>query len=131
MGMPRLRSRIGSQEHMSIEFLEVPAGVVQLGSRENVVQAHINKYGQDWHAFFTRELPQHAVEVAAFKLARTPVTNGQYWAFVDAGGYADRRWWTPAGWVWRAALRRTEPDYWRDDRFTGDDKPEVGAAWFE
>jgi formylglycine-generating enzyme required for sulfatase activity/glutaredoxin len=116
---------------MSIEFLEVPAGVVQLGSRENFVQAHINKYGQDWREFFSRELPQHAVEVAAFKLARTPVTNGQYRAFVDAGGYADRRWWTPAGWVWRAALHRTQSDYWRDDRFTGDDKPVVGVAWFE
>ena len=64
-----------------------------------------------------------AVEIAApFRIGRYPVTNGQYQAFIDDGGYRDRRWWSDAGWKWlqeekshrapflaRPALERPEP----------------------
>jgi formylglycine-generating enzyme required for sulfatase activity/glutaredoxin len=116
---------------VTIEFIEVPAGPVALGSRENTVSAFIKTYGEDWHDFFIRELPQHQVDVPAFRLAKTPVTNGQYRGFIDTGGYADRRWWTPGGWAWRSSLDRAEPDYWHDERFVGDNKPVVGVSWFE
>lgn len=114
-----------------LNFLPVPAGSVQLGSRESTTQAFINVYGADWHNFFTRELPQHAVEVPAFRLAATPVTNAQYQAFIEAGGYAERRWWTPNGWAWRTTLGRTQPDFSTDPRFVGDDKPVIGVSWYE
>jgi hypothetical protein len=32
-------------------------------------------------------------EVAKFEIAKYPVTNAQYQAFIDVGGYADARWW--------------------------------------
>ncbi|HEY0734007.1 MAG TPA: SUMF1/EgtB/PvdO family nonheme iron enzyme [Herpetosiphonaceae bacterium] len=116
---------------MTIEFIEVPAGPVALGSREHTVRAFINTYGEDWTDFFARELPRHQIEVPAFRLAKTPVTNAQYRAFVAVGGYTDRRWWTPGGWAWQSSIRRGEPDYWHDERFIGDDKPVVGVSWFE
>ncbi len=61
------------------------------------------------------ERPAHTVDVAAFWLDATPVTNGAYAEFVDAGGYHDPRWWSEPGWVHRCAAGLTAPQYWRRD----------------
>jgi iron(II)-dependent oxidoreductase len=58
------------------------------------------------------ERPAHRVEVPAFHIDRAPVTNGQYLAFIDAGGYDDPRWWSPAGWDHRQAAGLTAPQHW-------------------
>jgi gamma-glutamyl hercynylcysteine S-oxide synthase len=58
------------------------------------------------------ERPAHRVEVPAFHIDRAPVTNGQYLAFIDAGGYDDPRWWSPAGWDHRQAAGLTGPQHW-------------------
>lgn len=55
----------------------------------------------------------HAVSVAPFALARAPVTQGEYAAFVDDGGYRDRRWWGDDGWGWGSAAGVVAPAYWR------------------
>ena len=80
---------------------------------------------------FSRELPHHSVDVPAFLLARTPVTRAHYAAFVDAGGYRDRRWWTPQGWVWRLATDAAAPALWDDPAPAGDDLPVAGVTWHE
>jgi formylglycine-generating enzyme required for sulfatase activity len=36
-------------------------------------------------------------ELLSFFVARYPVTNAQYQAFIDGGGYKDERWWESAG----------------------------------
>ncbi len=61
---------------------------------------------------YDNERPEHAVELAAFRIDATPVTNGQYRAFVDAGGYDDPRWWTDAGWAWRREADLVAPQFW-------------------
>src|SRR5262249_17394936 len=53
----------------------------------------------------------HPVDVAPFTMARTAVTQADYAAFVDAGGYRDTRLW-PDGGAWLAASRATHPLYW-------------------
>jgi gamma-glutamyl hercynylcysteine S-oxide synthase len=58
------------------------------------------------------ERPAHRVEVPAFHIDRAPVTNAQYAAFVDAGGYDDPRWWSAAGWDHRQAAGLTGPGHW-------------------
>ena len=70
-------------------WLLIPGGTATLGSLLTDAQA------------LPSELPAHSVAVASFYLARCPVTNTDYRGFVEAGGYADERWWTPAGWLWR------------------------------
>ncbi|APE30322.1 hypothetical protein BOX17_04750 [Halomonas aestuarii] len=66
---------------------------------------------------FDNEKPPMAVEVAPFSIARAPVTNAEFAAFVDDDGYARREWWSEAGWRWREAQGRQAPAYWRrDDR---------------
>jgi len=61
------------------------------------------------------ERPAHSVEVAPFYLDTTPVTCGAYVEFLDAGGYDDPRWWTPAGWQHRQDAGLTGPLYWSRD----------------
>lgn len=50
--------------------------------------------------------------VAPFSIAQTPVTNAQYAAFIEAGGYTTQEWWTRTGWQLRERHRWTEPRAW-------------------
>jgi len=86
------------------------------------------------------EKPQHEVTLPAFRIARYPVTNAQFQAFVAAGGYGITE-------LWREAARA---GWWSDGRFKGryDDEPRdrsmdygvpfnlpnhpvVGVSWYE
>jgi ergothioneine biosynthesis protein EgtB len=71
--------------------------------------------GPDFH--FDNEGPRHTQLVPAFELASRPVTNGEYLAFVEAGGYADPRPWLADGWAAVRSEGWTAPLYWeqRDD----------------
>ncbi|MGH8882344.1 MAG: SUMF1/EgtB/PvdO family nonheme iron enzyme, partial [Stackebrandtia sp.] len=46
------------------------------------------------------ERPAHTVDVPAFELDATPVTNGAYQRFIEDGGYQEERWWHPEGWAY-------------------------------
>jgi formylglycine-generating enzyme required for sulfatase activity len=47
-------------------------------------------------------MPRHEVALAAFHIARFPVTNAEWSCFLEAGGYEDERWWdTAASRAWR------------------------------
>jgi iron(II)-dependent oxidoreductase len=61
------------------------------------------------------ERPAHSVHVDAFFLDTTPVTNGDYLRFIDAGGYDQRRWWTAPGWEHRQRAGLTAPLFWSKD----------------
>ena len=70
--------------------------------------------GADGEGFaYDNERPRHAVLLRPFALASRPVTNGEYLAFVEDGGYATSDHWLADGWAaiqregWRAPL------YWR------------------
>src|SRR3982751_2450762 len=61
------------------------------------------------------ERPAHRVHVDAFHIDRSPVTNGQYAAFISAGGYDDPRWWAAPGWAYRQHAGLSAPSPWRRD----------------
>ncbi|WP_269809434.1 ergothioneine biosynthesis protein EgtB [Kineosporia sp. NBRC 101677] len=58
------------------------------------------------------ERPAHAVEVPSFFIDATPVTNADYLAFVEAGGYEDPRWWHPDGWKHVRGAGLFAPQFW-------------------
>jgi iron(II)-dependent oxidoreductase len=61
------------------------------------------------------ERPAHVVDLPAFWIDTAPVTNAEYAEFIAAGGYADPRWWTGAGWRHRVDAGLTAPQSWRQD----------------
>ena len=77
-----------------------------------------------------------------YAIGRYAVTNAEYRRFVDAGGYAERCWWTDEGWEWRlpgghpASWEDNErpiaaPWLWHDSRYNQPTQPVVGIAWYE
>jgi iron(II)-dependent oxidoreductase len=86
------------------------------GTSEGMVDvaAGTTVIGTDERAWvYDNERPRHEVEVAPFRIDRTPVTNRQYRAFVDDGGYDDARLWSAAGWAWRQDASVDAPQFWR------------------
>ncbi|MGH6622058.1 MAG: selenoneine synthase SenA, partial [Alphaproteobacteria bacterium] len=68
---------------------------------------------------FDNEKWAHAVAVAPFRMARAPVTNAEFAAFVEDGGYAKRALWDEEGWRWRESADAKHPAYWQPDRSGG------------
>lgn len=54
----------------------------------------------DFPFVFDNEKWAHPVEIKPFQMARAPVTNGEFVAFVEEGGYREPRFWSEAGWTW-------------------------------
>jgi iron(II)-dependent oxidoreductase len=61
---------------------------------------------------YDNERPSFVVDVAAFDIDVTPVTNGAFARFVDAGGYNHREYWSDAGWAWRNESGVRAPKHW-------------------
>jgi iron(II)-dependent oxidoreductase len=68
--------------------VEVPGGTFLIGA------------APDFPFVFDNEKWAHPVTIEPFRIARTPVTNAEYLAFVQAGGYGEAKFWSPAGWRW-------------------------------
>ncbi|MBC7957689.1 MAG: ergothioneine biosynthesis protein EgtB [Cytophagales bacterium] len=81
-----------------------------------------------WHAFaeglceighggegfaFDNESPRHRVFLPAFEIASHLVTNAEYAAFIEAGGYRNHALWLSEGWDWLKTQGREHPLYWR------------------
>ncbi|MBM3127015.1 MAG: NACHT domain-containing protein [Chloroflexi bacterium] len=106
-------------------FVHIPAAERNQVSRRNLVS----------------DLPE-------FWIARYPVTCSQYQKFIDAGGYADEKYWRdPSGvdengraknlkdeawdWLKRAGGAERRPRYWDNPRFHRAGYPVIGVTWYE
>jgi iron(II)-dependent oxidoreductase len=77
----------------------VPAGVFPFGTSTD-----------PWA--LDNERPAHEVHLPDFWIDTAPVTNAAFAAFVEAGGYDEPRWWSPAGWDWRCRSGKRTPAFW-------------------
>ena len=68
--------------------VEIPDGKFTIGATK------------DMPFVFDNEKWAHEVEVKSFRIARAPVTNGEFLQFVEAGGYRERQHWSDEGWQW-------------------------------
>ena len=79
---------------------EFAGGLVEIGARPG-------------EFCFDNELPRHQVFVQPFALAARTVTNAEYLAFIDAGGYRQPSLWLSDGWAWLQANPELQaPLYW-------------------
>jgi iron(II)-dependent oxidoreductase len=93
----------------------VPAGTHALGAPDD-------RFAYD------NERPLHPVHVAAFSIARRPVTNATWLRFVEGGGYVRREWWSDEGWAWKE-----EYDITHHERVAGGDPdaPACHVSYYE
>ena len=98
------------------EMIEIPAGECEMGN--DSVDALDN------------ERVRHRVYVDTYWIDRYPVTCQQYRAFIEAGGYQNSEWWSPAGWQWLQENPVQQPLYWSDDP-SWDNHPVCGVSWYE
>jgi len=69
--------------------------------------------GHDGAGFaFDNESPRHKVYLEPFALASRPVSNGEYLAFVEDGGYRRPEFWLSAGWDCVTGRGWDAPLYW-------------------
>jgi ergothioneine biosynthesis protein EgtB len=61
---------------------------------------------------YDNEGPRHRELVPAFSLASRAVTNGEYLAFIEAGGYTRPEFWLALGWTTVNEQRWNAPLYW-------------------
>ena len=62
---------------------------------------------------FDNEGPRHRVYLQPFEIASRLVTNAEFLAFIEAGGYRQPEHWLAEGWDWRSAQGLEHPLYWR------------------
>ncbi len=77
--------------------------------------------GHDGGGFgFDCEGPRHRALLTPHVIADRTVTNGEWAAFIEDGGYADPAWWLSDGWTWVKSEDIATPLYWerRDGMWT-------------
>jgi ergothioneine biosynthesis protein EgtB len=65
---------------------------------------------------FDNETPRHRVRLRPHALASRLVTNAEFQAFIDGGGYRDPALWLSDGWAQVQSEDWTAPLYWSQDR---------------
>jgi 5-histidylcysteine sulfoxide synthase/putative 4-mercaptohistidine N1-methyltranferase len=84
------------------ELIAIAAGKVSLGKNAAY-------YGWD------NEYGHHEADVAAFQTSRFLVSNGEYLAFVEAGGYQNANNWEAEGLAWQNYTHAAHPTFWIKD----------------
>lgn len=83
----------------SMRWLAFDAGLYEIGHEQNGF-------------YFDNEGPRHRHYLNSFQLANRLVTNKEYLAFIDDGGYTRPELWLSAGWATRMEQGWQAPFYW-------------------
>lgn len=83
------------------QFVAFPKTSVKLGK-----PVTNDTYGWD------NEYGEIDVDLEAFESSQMLVSNGEFMAFVESGGYQQKQWWTEEGKGWLAYTKATMPRFW-------------------
>jgi ergothioneine biosynthesis protein EgtB len=105
---PKSLSRHLFQTASTSRLVRIPAGKARLGAKFND-----NAFGWD------NEFSEIVVDVPAFKIDSLPVTNGEFFEFVECGAYDNERFWRPEDWMWKNLEKKRYPSSWsmQDDEW--------------
>ena len=94
--------------------IQPPGALAAEGPEAVRVEAGEYSIGAPGRGFaYDNERPQHEVEIAAFEIERTPVSNGAYIEFIEDTGTEPPMYWEAAGdgdWAWTAMARNVPID---------------------
>jgi ergothioneine biosynthesis protein EgtB len=100
---PALESTSGDEQASAVpqRWSEFDGGLIEIGHQ-----------GQGF--CFDNELPRHPVYLQPFRLGDRLVTNAEYQAFIDDGGYSRPDLWLADGWAMVTDAGWTAPLHWVD-----------------
>jgi len=105
-------------------WIEIAGGRFAMGAQSEDSQGQ--NYDPDADSYsFVKESPPHRVRLGPYRIARFPVTVAQYFAFEEAGGYGQERWWAAGGFGVSSGLGRGQ----EQARFPN--RPVVYVTWHE
>ena len=82
-------------------LIKVPGGLVKQGrSLPSATYGWDNEYGEQ------------LTDVADFKASQYLVSNQEFLAFIEDGGYQTDNWWTEEGWSWVQFKKPQHPPFW-------------------
>lgn len=93
---------------------QVPEPVLQIqsGAMVRFAGGEATIGTDDRSVAYDNERPCHLVRLRPFVIDASPVTNGEYLGFVEAGGYEQREFWSDEGWAWLKHADLNAPKYW-------------------
>lgn len=100
--VPLKTGQVSSVNDGQTAWTRVPGGTYQIGHSDPGAFA------------FDNEGPAHDVLIRPFRLADRPVSNGEYLAFMDDGGYERSDIWLSDGWAQVQEHGWNAPLYWRE-----------------
>ncbi|MEP4484365.1 MAG: ergothioneine biosynthesis protein EgtB [Halioglobus sp.] len=98
---PRATEDNSQTKPTALEFLNFEGGITEIGNEDSGFS-------------FDNELPRHKSWVDPFGLANRLVTNAEYQAFIDDGGYERPELWLADGWTTVTTSGWRGPLYWQD-----------------
>ena len=91
-----------------MHWLDIPEGIYQIGN--------------DGSSFcFDNEKPRHKFFINPCRIGSRLVTNKEYLAFIEDGGYQQPHWWLADGWHWLQQQSSKSPAYWHH----------IDECWYE
>ena len=99
---PAIPLRYAFQSAPRCQPIKIGAGKARLGANFDEID-----FGWD------NEFGQTVVDVPAFSIDSLPVTNGQFFEFVEAGGYKQERYWRLEDWRWKSLEKKQYPSCWQ------------------
>jgi iron(II)-dependent oxidoreductase len=101
--IPATKEAVWKTPRAKSHMVEIPAGRATLGLR----QVKGDEFGWD------NEFKTHEVSVAEFAIENYNVTNRDFMAFVQAGGYSAASLWSDEAWAWKKQHNVEHPAFWR------------------
>jgi iron(II)-dependent oxidoreductase len=96
-GLPEYSIQRGEPE----QEIRIAGGRTRLGASPSSIE-----FGWD------NEFQEQIVDVPAFRVGSTPVTNGRFFDFMESGGYEDPYYWGRGDWAWKSRQGVRHPNFW-------------------
>lgn len=93
---------LSAKQHKQ-DYISIKPGSCTIGATTN----------NDFH--YDNEQPTHTTVLNDFNIATTPVSNGEFLAFMDSGAYTKKQFWSEAAWTWLNETQHRYPHHWQQD----------------
>lgn len=106
--------RKGSPSSRPVEGVDFPSNrMVKVETEHNSIvdlgkPADFPSFGWD------NEYGERNVDVPSFAASEHMITNGEFWEFVNDGGYRASKYWSDDGWQWRTYRNLKKPFFWEN-----------------